>query len=175
MSQVLSTCPLRTNSGCGKERRIFEEDQNALRPRRGRETAAGQRTYPRAMGEVILLTVQREIRQARSRHLIKAAAATRRECPRDGAHGEGDCHSDEGNGKRGSSGAERPSSRGTVETRTSTRSNHPGGAPSTFCPHLAREKTSTAMGGRGHYRTSQERRQYRLRKLPWHLAGATRG
>ena len=34
----------------------------------------------------------------------EAAAATSRECPRDRAHGGGDCHSDEGNDKRESRG-----------------------------------------------------------------------
>ena len=51
------------------------------------------------MSAVLLLAVGREIRHARYRHPIKAAAATRRECPRDRAHGGGDCYSDGGNGK----------------------------------------------------------------------------
>ena len=55
------------------------------------------------------------IRHARSRHSEETTAATSRECPRNRAQGEGDCHSDEGNGKRESSGAGRPS-RGTAET-----------------------------------------------------------
>ena len=69
----------------------------------------------------------------------KAAAASSRECPWDRARGEGDCHNDEGNGKRESSGAGWPS-RGTAETRTSTRPDHPAGAPSAYHPHLARGK-----------------------------------
>ena len=57
------------------------------------------------MGEILPLAAEREIRHARSRHPEEAAAASSRECPRDRAHAGGDCHSDEGNGKRESSGA----------------------------------------------------------------------
>ena len=64
--------------------------------------------------------------------------------PRDRAHGGGDCHSDEGNGKRESSGAGRASRR-TAETRTSTRPDHPAGVPPTHHPHLARGESPTAV------------------------------
>ena len=65
-----------------------------------------------------------------SRHPVETAAASSGEVPQDRAHGGGDCHSDEGNGKRESSGAGWPF-RGTAETRTSTRPDHPTGAPLT--------------------------------------------
>ena len=73
---------------------------------------------------------------------------------RDRAHGGGDCHSNEGNEKRESSGAGWPS-RETAETRTSTRPDHPAGAPSAYHPHLAQEESPTAVERRGHYRTPQ--------------------
>ena len=59
--------------------------------------------------------------------------------PKDRAHGGGDCHSDEGNGKQESSGAGW-ASRGTAETQASTRLDHPAGVPPTNHPHLARGK-----------------------------------
>ena len=90
------------------------------------------------------------------RPLIILHAATSRERPRDRAHGRGDCHSDEGNGNRESSGAGR-ASRGTAEIQTST--SHPAGVPPTHHPHLARGESPTAVERRGHYRTSQEGRK----------------
>ena len=53
-------------------------------------------------------------------------------------------HSDESNDKRESSGAGR-ASRGTAETRTSTRPDHPAGVPPTHHPHLARGESPTAV------------------------------
>ena len=97
-----------------------------------------------------------------------------RERPRDRAHGGGDCHSDEGNGKQEISGAGR-TSRGTAEIRTSTRPNHPAGVPPTHHPHLARGESPTAVERRGHYRTPQEGRQDGVRKQPRHLVRVTRG
>ena len=76
--------------------------------------------------------------------LEEAAAAFSRECPRDGAHGGGYCHSDEGNDKRESGGTGWPFRR-TAETRTSTRPDHPAGASSAYHPHLARGESPTAM------------------------------
>ena len=56
----------------------------------------------------------------------EASAASSHECPRDRAHGGGDrAH---GGGEHESDGAGRPS-RGTAETQTSTRPDHPAGAP----------------------------------------------
>ena len=114
------------------------------------------------------------IRHAQSRHSEKATAATRRECNPNRAHGGGSCHCDEGNGKHGSSGTGRPS-RGTAETRTSIRPDHPAGAPPTYHPHLARGESPTAVERRGHYRTPQEGRQDGVRKLPRYLVRVTRG
>ena len=91
------------------------------------------------MGAILPLAAERQIRHAQSRHTEEAAAASSRECSRDQAHGGGDCHSDEGNANRESSGAGWPS-RGTAETRTSTRPDHPAGTPSAYQPHLARGK-----------------------------------
>ena len=82
--------------------------------------------------------------------------------------------SDEGNGKRESSGAGWTSC-GTDESRTSTRPDRPAGAPSAYNPHLARGENLTAVERRGHYRTSQVGRQDGVRKLPRHLARVTRG
>ena len=90
------------------------------------------------------LAAGREIRHARSRHRKEAPTATSRESPRDRAHGGGDCHDGEGNGKRESNGVGR-SSRGAVETRTSTRSDHLTGALSTYHPHLARGGSPTGV------------------------------
>ena len=115
-----------------------------------------------------------QIRHDRPPHTKDAPAATRRECPRDRARRGGDCHSDKSNAERESSGAGQ-SSRGTAKTRTSTRSDHPAGAPPTYHLLLAREKRSAAMKGGGHYRTTQESRQDGVRKLPRHLARATSG
>ena len=70
-----------------------------------KKTAARQRAYPREGGAVLPLAAERETRHTRFRHPEEAAAASSRECPRDRAHGGGDCHSKEGNGKRESSGA----------------------------------------------------------------------
>ena len=55
-------------------------------------------------------------------------------------------------------------------TRTSTRPNHPAGAPPTYHPYLARGESPTAVERRGHYRTSLKGWQDRGQKLPWHLA-----
>ena len=113
-------------------------------------------------------------RHARSRHPKETVEVTSRECPRDRVHGGEYFHSDENNGKRESTRAGR-SSRGTAETRTSTRPNHPAGAPPTYHPHLARVESPTAVKKRGHYRTPQERNQDGGWKLPCHLARVTRG
>ena len=61
------------------------------------------------MGAMLPLLVEREIRLAGSRHPKEAPVTTSRECPRDRAHGGGDCHSNEGKAKRRSSVAGRPS------------------------------------------------------------------
>ena len=119
-------------------------------------------------------TAELLIRHARCRHTEEATAAPSRECPRDGAHGGRDCHSDEGNGKRESGGTGWPSRR-TTETRTSTRPDHPAGAPSAYHPHLAPGESPTAVEICGHYSTPQEGRQDGVRKLPQHLARVTRG
>ena len=113
---------------------------------------------------ILPLAAEREIRRARSRHREKAAAAFTRKYPRNGVHGRGDCHSDEGNGKRESGWAGWPS-RGTAETRTSSRPDHSTGAPSAYHPHLARGESPTAVLRRGHYRTPQKGRQDGVRKL----------
>ena len=84
-----------------------------------------------------------------------------REYPRDGAHGGGDRHSDEGNDKRESGGTGWPS-RGTAETRTSTRPDHPAGAPSTYLP--------PSSGARGKSRSSSGK----TRSLPYSTKKATR-
>ena len=127
------------------------------------------------MGGILPLAAERLIRHARSRHTEEAAAATSPECPRDRAHGGGDCHSNEGNGKRESSGAGRPS-RGTAETWTSTRPDDPDGAPPTHHPHLARgEGPTAAVERRGPYHTPQEGRQDGVRRLQRYLARVTRG
>ena len=110
------------------------------------------------MGAILPLAAGRKIRHAQSRHPEEAAAASSHECPRDPAHGGGHCHSKEGNGKRENSGAGW-SSRGTTETRTSTRPDHPAGAPSAYHPHLARGESPTAVERRGHYSTPQEGRK----------------
>ena len=105
---------------------------------------------------ILPLAAERQIRHARSRHPEEAAAASSRECPRDRAHGGGDCHSDKGNDKRESSGAGRPS-RGTAETRTLTRPDHPAEAPPTHHPHLVRgESPTAAVERRCHYSTPEE-------------------
>ena len=106
------------------------------------------------MGVILPLAAEREIRHGRSRHPEEAAAAFNRECSGDGAHGGGDCHNDEDNGKHESGGAGWPS-RGTAETRTSTRPDHPAGAPSAYHPPLARGESPTAVERHGHYRTPQ--------------------
>ena len=103
------------------------------------------------MSAILPLAAERKIRHAQSRHPEEAAAASSRECPRDRANG-GDCHSDGGNDKRESGGAGWPS-RGIAETRTSTRPDHPAGAPSAYHPHLARGESSAAVERRGQYRT----------------------
>ena len=59
------------------------------------------------------------------------------------------------NGKRESSGTGR-TSRGTAETRTPTRSDHPAGVPPTHHPHLARGENPTAVERCGHYSTPQK-------------------
>ena len=51
--------------------------------------------------------------------------------PSGSSPGGGDCHSNESNGTRESSGAGR-APRGTAETRTPTRSDHPAGVPPTL-------------------------------------------
>ena len=79
------------------------------------------------MGAILPFAAERKLRHARSRHTEEAAAATRREWPRNRAQGGRYCPSDEGNGKSESSGAGRPS-RGTAETRNSTRPDHTAGA-----------------------------------------------
>ena len=66
-------------------------------------------------------------------------------------------------------------SRKTTETRTSTRPDHPAGAPSAYHPHLAPGKSPTAVERCGHYSTPQEGRQDGVRKLPRHFARVTRG
>ena len=119
--------------------------------RRGREAAARQRAYLREVGEILPLAAELLIRHARSRHPEAAAAASSRECPRDRAHEGGDCHSDEGNGRREIGGTGWPS-HGTAETRTSTRPDHPAGAPSPYYPHLARGGSPAAVERRGHHR-----------------------
>ena len=85
-----------------------------------------------------------------------------------------DFHSDEDNGKRESGNTRWPSRR-TTATRTSTRPDHPAGAPSAYHPHLAPGKSPTAVERRGHYSTPQEGRQDGVRKLPRHFARVTRG
>ena len=145
-----------------------------VRPRRGRKTAARQRAYPREVGAILPLAAKREIRHAQSRYPEEAAAASSRWCPRDRAHGGGDCDSDEGNGKRESSGAGWPS-RGTAETWTSTRPDYPAGAPSAYHPNMARGESPTVVEIRSHYRTPQKGRRDGVRKLPRHLARVTRG
>ena len=60
------------------------------------------------------------------------------------ALGGGDCPSDESNDKRKRSGAGR-AFRGTAETWTSTRSDHPARVLPTHHPHLARGKSPTAV------------------------------
>ena len=122
---------------------------------------------------ILPVAAERETRHARSRYPEEATAASSRNFPQDRAHGGGDCHSNEGNGKRGSSGAGWPS-RGTAQNRTSTRPDHPAGAPSTYHPHLARGESPIAVDKRGHYRTPQEGRQDGVRKLPWYFARVTR-
>ena len=104
------------------------------------------------------LLLNSKIRHARFRPTEEAAAVTSRECPRDRAHGGEDFHSDEGNVKRESSGAGRPS-RGTAETRTSARPDHLAGAPPTHHPHMVRRESSAAVERRGHYHAPQEGRQ----------------
>ena len=71
-------------------------------------------------------------------------AATSRECPWDRAHGGGDCHSDEVNGKRENSGNGR-SSRETDETRASTELDHSARGPPTHHSYLARGESITAV------------------------------
>ena len=66
-----------------------------------------------------------------------------------------------------------PPSRETAETRTSTRSDPPAGAPPTYPPHLAQGESPTVMERRGHYRTPHEGRQDGVRKLPRHFARIT--
>ena len=126
------------------------------------------------MGAILPLATGRQIRHARFRHPEEATAATSGGCPRDRAHGGGDCHSDEGSGKRQSSRAGRPS-RKSAETRTSTRPDHSFKAPPTHHPYLVREDGPAGVKRRGHYRTPQEGRPDGVRKLPRHLALVTRG
>ena len=61
------------------------------------------------MGAMLPLVAEREIQHAGSRHPNEAPTATSRECPRDRAHGGGDCHSNEDKDKSGSSVAGWPS------------------------------------------------------------------
>ena len=76
--------------------------------------------------------------------------------------------------KRESSGAGW-SSRGIAETRTSTRPDHPAGAPAAYHPNLARVESPTALERGGHYRTPQQGRQDEVRKLPRYFTRVTRG
>ena len=128
------------------------------------------------MDMILPLAAERQIRHAPSRHLEEAAAASSRECPRDRAHRGGDCHSDEGNDKRESNGAGRPS-RGTAETRTLTRPDYPAEALPTHHLHLARGEspTAAAVERRGYYSTPEEGWQDEVRKLLRHLARVARG
>ena len=91
-----------------------KDGRTTVCPRRGRETAARQRACPREAGAIHPLAAERETGHTRSRHPEEAAAASSRECPRDHAHGRGDCHNDEGKGKGESRGAGWPSC-GTAE------------------------------------------------------------
>ncbi|CAM9520422.1 unnamed protein product [Ascophyllum nodosum] len=150
-----------------------EESRITGRPRLGRETAAGQRAYPREMCVILSLTAERNIRHDRPRYPKETSAATHRECPRGQAHGGGDYHSDKGSGKRESSGAGRPSY-GTAKTRTSARSEHPARAPPSYRLHW-HEKTFRSNGRTWSLPYLQEGRQDDVRKQPWHLARATRG
>ena len=97
-----------------------------------------------------------------------------RQQPVASALGRDDCHSDQSNGKRESSGAGRPSV-GKPKTWTSVRPDHPAGALPTFHPYLAQGESPTAMERRGHYRTPHERAQDGMRKLPRHIARGIRG
>ena len=53
-----------------------------------------------ARGECLALAAELEIRHITSQHPKEAPVATRRECPRDRAHGGEYCHHDKDNGKR---------------------------------------------------------------------------
>ena len=123
---------------------------------------------------ILSLAAEREIRHSRYQHPKEAAATTRCEYPRDRVCAVGGCHSDEGNGKCKSSGARRPSVEllklKLLQDRTILLELN------RLAILIWREgNVSTAIEGYGHWRTSQEGRQDRVRKLPRHLAHAARG